>query len=321
MKILFYIYECYEQSDAESIWDVEVSASRIRQHLTSRYGVDYNSNQWVQTQLRRYEDEIGVKLFRRRKDPKVTEQAESDDFLLGLYENMVQFYQKRHLYVTQKIKVTNGVYDHIRAYAGQMKEDRPLKLLLGAGTTVYHLAEILAERSWEDETRYDIYTHNLGSLQTLLNHTVNYDRVTANLMSGTIDPVTYTIVGNNTNVFTSTHFDFIVQGTSCVHNGDLYIESEAERQVKESILQECRGTKVLVLTKHEFKDEPLPDVRSYGKLTDYDFVVLPRAMTHTARKKKYDIRFEHYADLLETEIMNWNYCIYRVKPEALCTTS
>ena len=131
-------------------------------------------------------------------------------------------------------------------------------------------------------------------------------------MSGTIDPVTYTIVGADPSELASTEFDFIIQGTSCVHEGRLYIESHAERDIKQAILHRCRGTKVLVLTKHEFLDQPIPHIEPYGCLEDYEYVVVPRSSSEGVRKKQYDIRFEGYAQLLIPEILNWNYSIYRV---------
>jgi DeoR/GlpR family transcriptional regulator of sugar metabolism len=214
--------------------------------------------------------------------------------------------------VSDKIKVANGVYDKIHNAAAQADGAGPLRLLLGAGSTVYHLARIIADKSWEDETRYEIYTHNLGSLQTLLGYNVNFDRIAVSIMSGSVDPITYTIVGAQTSPFTDTEFDFIIQGTSCVYDGLLFIESRAERAVKQTILQRCRGTKILVLTKHEFLEKPLPGVEPYGSIQDYDFVVVPRSASEGAHKKQYERRFDLYAPLLTAEILNWNYSIYRV---------
>lgn len=305
---LFYLFsEVYEQSDQESIWDIELPIEQVREHLKTKYGVHYNSNQWVYTQLRRYEEEIGVKLFR-----KLHRSGSRYNFALAVHDKMIQFYQKQHLYVGDKIKVANGVYDKIHNAAAQGSTGRPIHLLLGAGSTVFHVAQILADKSWEDENRYAIYTHNLGSLQILLSQNVNYDRISISIMSGTIDPVTYTIVGADISLFSGTEFDFIVQGTSCVYDGQLFIESHAERGIKQAILQECRGTKMLVLTKHEFSDQPIANIAPYGSIHDYDYVVIPRSASEGVHEKKYDRRFARYATLLTPEILNWNYSIYRV---------
>lgn len=309
MTIFFLFADEQEHSDAESIWDLELPMERIRQHLLAVHGVAYRSNQWIFTQLRRYEQEAGVQLFRKVSG------GSRDEFRLAIHQPMESFHQKRHLYVTQKIKVANGVYDKIRNDVSRLRLDRPVRILLGAGSTIYHLATIFSEQSWEDDNEYAIYTHNVGSLQTLLNHNVNYDRISVSLMNGTIDPITYTVVGPDTRQFTSAAFDFVVQGTSVVNEGHLYIESAEERKAKHAILHECSGTKILVVTKHEFTDAPLPGVESYGRLSDYDFVVVPRSSAEADRPKKtYDRVFEQYGHLFEPEIMNWNYTILRVVP-------
>ncbi len=308
MKIFRFLSDVYEQSDRESIWEIEVPIEEVREALRASSGVEYNSNQWIFTQLRRYEDEIGVKLFRKLPGGK-----DGTGFSLAIHDEMVQFYQKQHLYVTQKIKVANGVFDKIMHETRFIGKERPIRVLLGAGSTVYHLADILAEKSWEDERQYAIYTHNVGSLQTLLNHNVNYSRITVSILAGTIDPVTCTVVGSDLTLFTGTPFDFIVQGTSCIHDGNLYIESREEREIKHAILFRCRGVKILVLTKHEFSDQPLENVEPYGSIADYDYVVVPRSPGDEKPRKRYEKRFEQYLDILEPEIMNWNYSIFRVR--------
>jgi DeoR/GlpR family transcriptional regulator of sugar metabolism len=307
-KVFYLLSEVYEQSDRESIWDIELPIERIREHLSTKYGVCYSSDQWVYTQLRRYEEEIGARLFR-----KICRTGSRHRFSLAVHDKMVEFDQKQHLHVGDKIKVANGVYDKIHNASAEL--DRPVRLLLGAGSTVYHLARIIADRTWADRTRYAIHTHNLGSLQALLGHKVNYERIAVSIMSGTVDPVTYTIVGADRSELAKlggAKFDFIIQGTSCVHEGRLYIESHAEREIKQAILLRCQGTKVLVLTKHEFLVQPLPRIEPYGRLEDYEYVVVPRSSSEGISKKQYDLRFEGYLGLLAPEILNWNYSIYRV---------
>ena len=58
MGILYKFSELYESSEAESINDITIPIDEVRIHLKERFGVDYTSNQWVFTQLKRYE-EIG----------------------------------------------------------------------------------------------------------------------------------------------------------------------------------------------------------------------------------------------------------------------
>ncbi len=305
MKVFYLISEMYELSDKESFQDIEIPMEEIRSHLQAEFGVSYNSNQWIYTQLRRYEEEIGVKLFSKHKGG-----GDKKNFSISVYEDMVQFHQKKHLYVSQKLKVANGVYDTIYNFWDTQFRNRPVRLLLGAGTTIYHLSDIFARKSWESNMRYDIYTHNLGSLQVFLNRCINYQHVGLSVLNGTIDPVTYTIVGENLDFFTDKEFDFIIQGTSCVHNGDLYIESHEERSIKETILKECRGTKILVLTKHEFIDRAFPDTVPYGSISDYDYIVVPRNRTEEKNGKGYELRFEETMSRMNPEIKNWQYSVY-----------
>ena len=311
MSICSLFSEEYEKSSEESIWEVRIPIDRIKEYLQERHHSEYKSSLWVYTQLKRYEDELGVKLFRK-------EQSDSDDrsFSLRIYHPFLNFFQKQHLHVSEKIKVANGAYEKIRHDAQLRSTKEPLRLLLGAGSTVYHLAAIIADNSWTDPTRYVIYTHNLGALQQLLNPRVNFENLQVYTPGGRIDPTTYTIVGFAEPLFETSTFDFIVQGTSRVCDGRLYIESGEELPRKRTILHDCRGRKILVLTKHEFADEPFPGVDAYGSLTDYDFIIVPKRNSHTLPKKSYETLFDRYASLLEPEIISWNYEILKVKHRA-----
>ncbi|MBA7712115.1 hypothetical protein ES703_121085 [subsurface metagenome] len=225
---------------------------------------------------------------------------------------MVKFYQKQHLYVTKKIKVANGVYDKIKNDFNEREPSQPIKILLGAGSTIFHLANILADKSWQDPQKYAIYTHNLGSLKRLVEHAVNYNTIEVFTPAGKIDPVTYTILSRTNELYLSTDFDYIVMGTSFVQHGSLYVESTEEREIKSSILKKCRGEKILILTKHEFTDNPLQNLKAFGQLSDYDTVVVPRIISRSRVKKKYDLIFEEYRKLFTPEIIHWNYIILKV---------
>lgn len=308
MSIFFLFSEEFERSETESIWDVALPIELVKEYLQERHSVRYKSNLWVYTQLKRYEDELGVKLF--AKDPIG---RDPQNFALRIFYPFVNFLQKQHLYVNRKIKVANGVYDKIHHSAPLEKVRRPVRLLLGAGSTIFHLASILAEKSWEDETRYEIHTHNLGALEQLLNPKVNFEKIEVLLPEGRVDPSTYTIVGSGTSQFDSTEFDFVVQGTSCVHDGKLYIESAEEWERKRSILHNCSGQKILVLTKHEFSDESFPGAEPYGEIRDYDWVIVPKRAPASGATKRYELLFDACSPLLEAEIISWNYEIYRVK--------
>jgi DeoR/GlpR family transcriptional regulator of sugar metabolism len=311
MSIFFLFSEEFERSEGESIWDVRLPIDLVKDYLQRQHNVRYQSNLWVYTQLKRYEDEIGVKLFRKESigsDPQ--------DFALCINFPFENFLQKQHLYVNLKIKVANGVYEKIRHSAEAVGERRPIRLLLGAGSTIFHLASILAEKSREDATKYLIYTHNLGALQQILNPKVDFQNIEVFMPQGRVDPATYTIVGSPTPMFESSHFDFIVQGTSRVFDGKLYIESREEWERKRTILRECEGRKILVLTKHEFSDEPFKGIEPYGEIGDYDWVIVPKRSAEGGTKKRYEHLFDECSSLLEPEIISWNYEIYRVVAES-----
>ncbi len=307
MKIFSLFEEEYEKTEVEAIWDNKIPINKIRAFLKESAHVSYQSNQWVYTQLKRYENELGVKLFRRESSA-----SEGGGFSLSIHNQMTRFYQKQHLYVTKKIKVVNGVFDKINNDITERRLNRPVKILLGAGSTIYHLATIIADRSWQDNRKYSIYTHNLGALKKLLEPTVNYRNIEVFTPTGRIDPVTYTILSKCNDLYKSTDFDFIIMGASYIVNGNLFEESDDERDLKGSILKECKGKKILVLTKQEFTDHLSRELVSYGSLKDFNHIIVPHLTMHGGVKKKYDLLFEEYKGILSPQIIHWNYIIYKI---------
>ncbi len=306
MGVLYRFSEVFESSQVEAIRDISIPIEELRAHLKERFGVDYSSSQWIFTQLRRYEDEIGAKLFE-----KIASRNDGD-YELALCANMLEFVQKQHLHVPQKIRAANGVYDKIIASLDSRKSAKRTTVFLGAGSTVYHLANIFIERQLQDTHSFILHTHNAGILPVLFSQHVDHSRLDISVCGGVMDPVTLTLLGDPDTMLGNKQFDFIIQGTSRIYNGSLYIESEKEQVVKSAILHGCRGCKILVLTKHEFKDEPIEGMMSYGKITDYDYVIVPRT-ADTTPKKKYEQQYESYMELFEPEILNWNYCILKVR--------
>ncbi len=301
---LFYLFsEVFEESDCDSIWDLSIPIGQVKNILEEKYDIHYKSGNWIFIQLKRYEDEHGVVLFQKEK------RGTENECALKLHRNMVTFFQKQHLYLSEKIRVANGVYDKLRDFSSRV--GRPITILMGAGSVLYHLAEILARESWNTSNRIIIYTHNLGSLNQLVGPKVNGEIIQVFTPPGRVDPTTYTIVGNDTSFFRDIPFDFVIQGTSYLHNGSLYIESSEERDRKADILKECSGEKILLLTKHELVDDPPDGLEHYGFLMDYDVIIVPRTRVEVQGKKS-DRLFKQYLNRLSVEILNWNYCIYRV---------
>lgn len=299
--------EEYEQSGAKSIWDIEISDSQIIQYLQKRCDVDYKTRYWVWTQLKRYEDELSVPLFRKRR-------ISNQEFSISLHFPFVNFFQKKHLYIPEKIKVANGIYDAIQNFANERLLNRPITILLGAGGLCYYLASVIAERSLHTNTQYVIYTHNLGALEQFTSPQTDYENISTCVPAGKVDPVTYALLGNSRKLYDTDDFDFIIQGTSFVHDTELFVESRDETPRKEQILHTSRGQKILALTKHEFCRKSIQNMKPYGTIHDYDRIIVPRRNSGSALEKEYEIIFEEYKELLEPEIMHWNYEIYKVRP-------
>lgn len=306
MNIFFLFERKYEQSNVESIWDIKLPIEDIKNELEEICSVHYRSNLWIYTQLRRYEEDLGVQLFR-----KDSTGCKKGSFYLSINDNMVEFYQKQHLYVSDKIKVANGIFDKITNEA-KLKQTDTVRIFLGAGSTIFHLANILAERASHYPIKFSIYTHNLGVLKRLLEAGVDLKNIDVFTTKGQIDPVTYTILGQLDEIDSRIPFDYVIMGTSYVIEGLLYVESRKETGIKDAILHRVEGEKILVLTKHEFTDQPIQGLQPYGAIRDFDSVVVPVHSIANDAKKKHDTVFEHYRNLFEPEIIHWNYMILKV---------
>ena len=306
MNIFFLFERRYEQTAVENIWDIKLPIEEIKNELEEICSIHYRSNLWIYTQLRRYEEELGVQLFR-----KDNAGCKKGSFLLSIHNNMVQFYQKQHLYVSDKIKVANGVFDKI-INETEMRQASTVRIFLGAGSTIFHISNILAERASQYPIRFCIYTHNLGALKRLLDPGVDFTNLDVFTIKGQIDPVTYTILGQNDDVDFGISFDYVIMGTSYIVDGVLYIESEKESGIKDAILHRFQGEKILVLTKHEFTNQRKRGLIPYGAIRDFDSVIVPVHSTAENSKKMHDISFERYRSQFEPQIMHWNYTIFKV---------
>ena len=291
----------FENSDAKSIHEITLPIERVKSLLHEHRSIDYRSGSWIHTQLKRYEEDLGFRLFRKEKSG-----PGSGDFSLSLYNDLRTFNQKRHLYISGKIKIANGVVDTMHNYLAGSSMRRQITILLGAGSSIYHAADAIAVFFRDSGYRIRVFTHNIGVIERLTAPDVDNSRIELFTPSGRIDPVTYCIVTEHTDFYTSVKFDFIVQGTSVLNEGRLYVESDPEVALKGEILHRCSGTRILVLTKHECREEPL-EGQSYGRITDYDFIIVPRFQTKPPRKKNYDAEFDRYRKMLHPMILNWNY--------------
>ncbi|MBE9572940.1 MAG: hypothetical protein IMF11_20135 [Proteobacteria bacterium] len=307
VKYIFIIFSSeYERSDVETIWDIEIPIEKLRIHLKEKHGVDYTSNSYIYNQLKHYEEEIGLTLFRFEK----SEESEQN-ILVSIHDKMSAFYQHHHLYATHKIKIANGVYGMIQNFISETGITRPVNILLGSGTIPYHLAIILRDKSSE-KNRYSFYTHNLGIIEELHGPDANPKHYDLYIPAGKVNYWINAIIGTDNNLYKSIDFDFIVQSTKYIYNGELYVDDQEQNERKRVILKECRGVKILTLIKDELVDQPLKDLSPFGALTDYDYVVVPRMSSNVKKRRKYDQMFDQYQDLFSSEIVSWNFIIYRV---------
>jgi len=308
VESLFFLFsQEYDSREQESIMDIRIPIDQVIEYLQDKFSVSYSGNQWIFTQIRNYEDEIGSQLFEKEK-------SGDSRYFLKLNPRMETFSQKKHLYVSQKIKVSNGLYDLIINTPGLSPSGRAVRLLLGAGSTVYHLADIIADRS-EDQTdrkslKYDIYTQNISVLNRFLESRVNHDRIRVFSPGGSMDPVTNSIIGSYGPLFDDVSFDYIIQGTSFLSEGLLYVEQPRETSVKREILSGTKGNKVLILTGHEVRPEIPVQTDPFGKLTDFDTLVIPNNREGVV--KNIDRMLLDQEKVLTPEIINWNYRIYRI---------
>lgn len=307
VKSLFFLFsQEYDSRKDESILDIRIPLDQVIEYLQKELSVSYSGNQWIFTQIRNYEEEIGFRLFQKEKE------ADSS-FSLRLYSQMNAFEQKRHLYVSQKIKVSNGLYDMISNTPGLTRKSRPVRVLLGAGSTVYHLAEILIEKEKEFPFQLEIYTHNLSVMNSCLAPHVNHEHIKVYVPGGELDPVTNSIISPSAEFYENIDFDYIVQGTSYLSDGSVYVETSGESELKNRILKKCKGEKILILTGHEVHPQKTLNIPPFGELKDFDTLVIP----HNRNKvlKNLDKMLVDFEKILNPEILNWNYRIYKIEPE------
>lgn len=293
--------EEYDKAQVDSITDILLPMSAIKAYLRSKVGISYTSDAWITTQVRKYEEEIGTTLFRKVTLP--------EGAALGLFQDISTYEQKRHLYVTQKIRAANGVFDLIRNWAEKVPPGGTVNLLLGAGSTVTRVAEIIAQNLDSLPLKWDICTHNFGVIECLGKTSPAYRNVLISVPQGKFDPVTDLILSDKLELYRERKFDWIIQGTSFLADGKLYVEKQDEAQIKTKILHDCDGAKVLVLTGHESTScLPCP-AQPFGVISDYDYVVYPALASGSAVAEKMDNEMRPFTTILPVMIRNWSYVI------------
>ncbi len=305
VAMIFVLFsEEYDRTGADSISDIEIPMTRVRGYLGNKVGIKYSSDAWIATQIHKYEEELGSRLFRRSEGPEGPS--------LGLCRDLDTYAQKRHLYITQKIRAANGVFDLIRNARGEFPERDTVRILLEAGSTVTRVAEIIAENLPELDWRWDISTHNLGVIECLGKTGPGFERVKISVPEGRFDPATNLILGDRLDLYTRQSFDWIIQGTSFLSGGRLFVERPYEASVKSQILHDCSGVKVLVLTGHEVAGHPPAGITSFGSIGDFDYIVHPSLPEASTAYRRLAGETRSGEARLSVFIRNWSYEIQKI---------
>jgi DeoR/GlpR family transcriptional regulator of sugar metabolism len=301
-EILVLFSEEYERTEANFISDIVLPMSDIRDYLTKKVGIPYSSDSWIVTQIHKYEDDIGMVLFKKTSMPAGP--------ALSLCRDLDTYLQKRHLYITQKIRAANGAYDLFLNSIGE-KRSSALRILLGAGSTVTRVAEIIAQNLAESNLRWEIRTHNLGVVEALGKVGMKGPKARIIVPGGCFDPSTHLILGENLSLYTECEFDWIVQGTSFLSGGNLYVERREETALKSHILHACKGPKILLLTGHEAAARPPLDNIPFGAAAEYDYVIHPSLHPSSAAATRLYRELDLDRTGFSVMIRNWSYVILK----------
>ncbi len=303
-RVLRMFSEELERIHASSIWDIEISSTQIIGNLKRQCDIDYKTEYWLWTQLKRYEEDTNIKLFTKINTSEGT-------FAIRLAFPYKDFHQKKHLYISEKLMVANAVFDELVEYGKSVESHQPIRIFLGAGGLCNHIASIFVEHSQELPFSLEVYSHNLGVIEQLSKDIPNLKVL---VPGGSVDPTTYTILSDTTSDCADVVFDYIIQGTSFVYKGRLFIESEQEFDRKSAIAHMQCAKRILTLSMHEFiEDESIISrLRSYASLTDYDQLIVPRFSTTKEMQTPCQKAFAAYKDKLEPLVLNWSYEIYQI---------
>ena len=292
------------QDDEDDIRNIRIPVEMVSAFLKEHYNLQYSSNNYIYSQLRSFEEENNIRLFSKESD-----RSGKTDFYLTICSSINSFNQKKYLYTAPKIKIANGLYERINHYTTE-KGKKKLNLLLGAGVVIQHLARLIAEKGGGSDIEYNLYTHSVGVIDLFIRPGMNFENFNIFTRSGKVDIDNFTINDSFCDYYSEVEFDFIFQGTSRIFNNNLYVSSFEESKIKKDILKNGKGEKILVLLKKEFTDSEPESMHSYGRLSDYNFIIVPEKGNIRA-VKKCDRLFDVYKNNLTPEIIHYNYSIYK----------
>ncbi len=306
-EVFLYLSKKFDQSSLDSINQLVVPIEEIRSYLNEKYAISYTSNQHILNQLKSYQEELGEPLFKKIK-PK----RDSDDLAITLESQLKSYKQKQLLYITQKLKIANAVYDKI-LHETEFQPVRPLNILLGAGSETFYVAKTLVSGIKEQGMQFRVYTHNLGVINYLMEELPHLGGLELYTRNEWIDPVNNLLIATGEDHYLTVKYDYIIQAATFIADKKLYVESPKENIQKGDILNHAHGQKILILTKHEFISTHINSMESYGTLDLYDYVIIPYSRETQNRQKEYsEILKKYVGSVIEPDITHYNYMVYKI---------
>jgi DeoR/GlpR family transcriptional regulator of sugar metabolism len=289
------------ERNSATIAGISVPLDDLREEIARQTGVPRQNNKWIASQLRSYEKSHGVKLFS-------FERSSSGSEHVCAARNMVSFVQKKHLHRPEKVRLAAALSDLVETefLSSGTGTSGAVRLLLGAGTTLALAAEILRTRASEWNVRIAVITHNMGILQELT-HRDTPKNLTVTVPRGTFDPVTWALIPEDPASLRDEDVDIMVQGTSAVYEGTLFVESLPEALMKKAMMEQTAGIKVLVLTLHEFGKEIPKGMHPFGTLQEYDLIIIPLMKNPSSDQLEAHRWIHTVLSSHQTRILHWHY--------------
>lgn len=294
----------YERSSVDSIQDIQIPIAEVRKKLSESYDTAYQNDWWILTQIHRYERETGTRLFER-----VGSQTDPNEITLAIYQGIDGFWGNHHLLVNQKLRIAKGVLDLITNTSESSRE--PLSLFLGSGSIPTMVADVLVHKIMEHGGAYRIFSHNLAVQEKALAAARMGGRIDFYAVGGRVDSIKFISLTDNMADYVDENLAFVIQSTNTIAGETLYVDDPDEARMKDTILHDLPGVRVLVLMKDEFARSS-HGKHAYGRLRDYDYLVTIPSRNGTTRKA--DIFLDGRSDDFVRYVTHWSYTIYRIAP-------
>ena len=269
--------ECLKNNKAD-LSHVKIPLIQLSDSLFSKYNIRYSSEQHLYHQLKSYEKDVAMSLF-----SKTTKKDGISITILNLH----QFKQLVILNKSLKIMLANGAWHLLQEFGDNSTVQN---LYLGTGSECYYLAKLIL-----DEVTYpiNIFTSNIGIIRLYCDHAKPLKHIKVYSRFGQVNKDIYSIIHpNNTknDFFLTTNFDAIIQSPRYIKDNTTYVIFSEETHLKEVMLHNTKGIKILLLTLFEFL-VPKDVIYPYGNILEYDYIITPT-------EKNNEFVYEHYLNKL-----------------------